>query len=178
MEVYRDIYYNYKNILILGICFGAQIFAEAMGGKVEKMDIPFVRGPELVEFTDNFYQLSYVKNLNVKKTGQLVITQAHGDHISKLPEGAISLGSSKTAKIEAFVMEDRMLGLQGHPEYTSINIAYNAAKMKKYVGVDYEGMSFELVHQDLRRRQLFAENDPDQEDSLAILFNFIKRRML
>jgi len=44
-------------------------------------------GPEIVKFTEDFDQMIYVKNFHVKKTGQLIIGQAHGDHVVKLPEG-------------------------------------------------------------------------------------------
>jgi len=60
-----------------------------------------VRGPEIVKFMEDFDQMIYVKNFHVKKTGQLIIGQAHGDHIVKLPEGGTLNGSSKSPKIEA-----------------------------------------------------------------------------
>jgi len=55
-----------------------------LGRKVEKMQIPMVRGPKIVKFMEDFDQMPYVKNFHVKKTGQVIIGQAHGDHVVKI----------------------------------------------------------------------------------------------
>jgi GMP synthase-like glutamine amidotransferase len=36
--------------------------------------------------------------------------EAHGDNVSKLPEGAFVLASSRNTQIEAFGIEERVLG--------------------------------------------------------------------
>jgi len=33
----KQVYMNHPRIKLLGICFGSQLIAEALGGKVEKM---------------------------------------------------------------------------------------------------------------------------------------------
>jgi len=129
-EVYRSIHQNHKHMNYLGICFGAQLFTQALGGKVEKME-KFIGGLEILNCNEDFFQLPYIKNLNVKKTGELKIKQGHGDEITKLPEGAVLYGSSKSCKVEVFTIGDRMLGIQGHPEYNLAFFTMGLARIKK-----------------------------------------------
>jgi GMP synthase-like glutamine amidotransferase len=73
MRVLRDflkqVYEEHPHIKLLGICFGSQIIAEALGGKVEKMaymnnqQLPngmFI-GKEALEMRDEFVALDFVR---------------------------------------------------------------------------------------------------------------------
>ena len=86
----RKIRKNYSSIIILGICFGGQSLAQCFGGKVEKMSIGYhIRGSEPLSIDMSFYDLPYIKNLNIPKTGNFCVAEAHSDHISKLPDDAV-----------------------------------------------------------------------------------------
>lgn len=73
MRVLRDflkqVYEEHPHIKLLGICFGSQIIAEALGGKVEKMayinnqQLPsgmFI-GKEAFDMIDEFVALDFVR---------------------------------------------------------------------------------------------------------------------
>jgi GMP synthase-like glutamine amidotransferase len=73
MRVLRDflkqVYEEHPHIKLLGICFGSQIIAEALGGKVEKMayinnqQLPsgmFI-GKEALDMIDEFVALDFVR---------------------------------------------------------------------------------------------------------------------
>jgi GMP synthase-like glutamine amidotransferase len=71
-EMIRDVIENYPEIKLFGSCFGHQIFAHALGGKVEQMtsipeDRKKVIGRELIQLTDPFYELPYVSSYMKKK---------------------------------------------------------------------------------------------------------------
>lgn len=94
---------------ILGICYGMQLMAHDLGGKVEraakreygKSDVDFVEGSKLV------------KDLDMKQT----VWMSHGDHVSALPQGFVLDASTESAPIAGFANDERqMYGVQFHPE--------------------------------------------------------------
>lgn len=100
-----------QSVPILGLCYGHQLLAQQMGGKV-------ARG-EVREFGS--------AELNVIKEGELfcglgkqeLVWMSHGDQIVQLPEGFEVLGSTEDCPVAAMGDPERKLyGLQFHPEVT------------------------------------------------------------
>lgn len=78
----------------LGICFGHQALAKAFGGETESMKRKdgMLMIKQRIIFNENALQKEYFKKSGVSaellvKEG-LLINQAHGDHVSKLPPKA------------------------------------------------------------------------------------------
>ncbi|MEO0692966.1 MAG: type 1 glutamine amidotransferase, partial [Pseudomonadota bacterium] len=95
----RDAYA--AKVPIVGICFGHQILAQALGGKVEKFTGGWSVGP-----TDYNWG------------GETVRLNAwHQDQVVALPEGAEVLASSDFCQYAALAYGDRALTVQAHPEY-------------------------------------------------------------
>jgi GMP synthase (glutamine-hydrolysing) len=96
---------------VLGICYGQQLMAEQLGGKVESSDHREY-GPAqlLVE------QAAGV--LGPFDAGeQLAVWMSHGDRLTELPPGFQKLGSSSNAPLAAIGNHDRKFyGIQFHPE--------------------------------------------------------------
>ena len=121
----RDFDKKYPRVRMMGICFGAQIICEALGGKVDKME-PRKKDPnfylcasETLKPSDEFFELPFVKKGLSDAKARLSIVEAHGDEITELPLGFRTLASSNTCRNEFIVSENgRYLGLQGHPEYS------------------------------------------------------------
>eukprot|EP00347_Sterkiella_histriomuscorum_P013552 403364277 len=118
---------NHPQIKMIGGCFGAQLIAQYNGGAVEKMflagDRPKILGREQITFLDVFFEQPYVQSF-MKKRGltketfpNIVLQESHGDNITKLPEGAIMIGSSESCEIEMYQIEDRVLAFQSHPDF-------------------------------------------------------------
>jgi GMP synthase (glutamine-hydrolysing) len=94
---------------ILGICYGFQILAQALGGRVDKT------GKSEFGATD----------LTVVAAGTLLAGQpdlqvswmSHGDQVTQAPEGFEVLASTDTTPVAAFEsVEKRIYGVQWHPE--------------------------------------------------------------
>ncbi|MGG1517559.1 glutamine-hydrolyzing GMP synthase [Paenibacillus oryzisoli] len=94
---------------ILGICYGMQLIAHQLNGKVErahtreygKADLEFTNGSPLV------------KGLETKQT----VWMSHGDHVSELPEGFVLEASTDSLPIAAMSNRDRNIhAVQFHPE--------------------------------------------------------------
>ncbi|MEK7534540.1 MAG: glutamine-hydrolyzing GMP synthase [Patescibacteria group bacterium] len=96
-------------IPILGICYGLQLTAYLLGGKVVSGKKEY--GPALLEIGN--WKLEITKDL----PKSFVVWMSHGDEVIALPKGFEVLGSTEHVPF-AFV-EDRkrrIIGLQFHPE--------------------------------------------------------------
>ena len=120
------------DVKIYGVCFGAQILAEALGGQVGKnvCAIPFVLQREIVTVTEAMKRrpdyVAAVRLIPPNACGQpsknkaseqkLAMIQSHGDCVTQLPSSATLLGTSPTAPHEIWALGEDVLALQGHPE--------------------------------------------------------------
>lgn len=100
---------------VVGVCFGAQALAQALGGRVgANPHGRFVFGAEQIALRPAF-----AARLGADDLGDtLSILESHGECVLELPAGAELLAHSSTAAHEVFAVGDRALAIQGHPEMT------------------------------------------------------------
>lgn len=94
---------------IFGICYGMQLMAQQLGGKVERA-AKREYGKADVDFAEHS---ALTKGLDAKQT----VWMSHGDHVVELPEGFVVDASTEHAPIAGFAHQARkMYGVQFHPE--------------------------------------------------------------
>jgi len=109
-EAIREAYQ--AQVPILGVCFGHQMVAQALGGKVVKNPKGWETGIREVQLTPEGQKLPLLSH-----TPQpLRILELHQDIVSVLPPGAVRLAYSNLTENEMFRLGNRVLCIQGHPE--------------------------------------------------------------
>ena len=100
-----------KNKYLVGLCFGHQIIAEALGGRVEPSCYGWQLGTKLIKFT----QCDWMRP--TKECLHLI--HIHQDQVTQLPANATILAEDKECDFEAYQIGERILCCQGHPEFSN-----------------------------------------------------------
>jgi GMP synthase-like glutamine amidotransferase len=90
----------------VGICFGHQALAEALGGSTGRAGV-WKAGPQEVELDDTPWF----------EGGTLALHAMHQDVVHQAPPGAEVIARGSTGSVPAFLLGDHVLGLQDHPEF-------------------------------------------------------------
>ncbi len=97
----------------VGICFGHQMIAKALGGEVKKAASGWGIGVTEINMLRNE---AWMGN-EISKYSLIV---SHQDQVSKLPEKAVLLAGNGHCPIGMFRMDHYALGIQQHPEFTAV----------------------------------------------------------
>jgi len=96
-------------IPIFGICYGFQIMAESLGGKVAKNDIS--------EFGRTHFSADTTSQLFSGLESNFDVWMSHGDSVAEAPQGFKTIGRTEHTPVAAFENESGLLaGVQFHPE--------------------------------------------------------------
>lgn len=105
-------------IPVLGICYGWQLMAKLLGGRVERSHAEF--GPQTIYFECDLFALGK-KNMSV--------IMSHGDTVVTLPSRFTAFGSTANIAFAAVADESQKFwGLQFHPEVSHTESGTNILK--------------------------------------------------
>lgn len=105
---------------LVGVCFGAQMIAHALGGTVRPAATGWAVGIKEVEVVSEEPWMD-------PRGSSFRIAHSNADQISSLPPGARLLGRAQDVPVSALAVDDHIIGFQGHPEFPA---AYSAVLME------------------------------------------------
>jgi len=100
-----------QDVPIVGICFGHQILAEALGGKAEKSDKGWGLG---------VHRYPLLRHGGIEGVdGELTLNAFHQDQVTRLPEDAEVLAGSAFCPYAVLAYRGRAISVQPHPEFST-----------------------------------------------------------
>ena len=155
LEEYIRLLHQHKKKLI-GICFGHQLIAQSLGGKVEKNSKGWELGITATHITETFTWMQPCREFFFSQV-------SHQDQVTHLPDGAINFCTTNLCQHSGFYIEDHILTFQGHPEFSK----------------DYLKLIIKLLSKNLSKEQRQCANtslqqSDDHELITNWIFNFIK----
>lgn len=117
----REAYQSRRKLV--GICFGHQILAHALGGRVEKSEKGIGFGLKQFDVTTKKAWMS-------DKPDHCALYYSHQDQVVQLPPEAELLGGSAFCPNALYEINGRVLGIQGHPELTASMMAEACISIK------------------------------------------------
>lgn len=104
---------------VLGICYGMQSMAEQLGGKVSSAHSSEFGFAKVRVEQENPLLKDLSDEIDEKGHALLNVWMSHGDYVSELPQGFISIASTNNCTYAAMAhIEKRYYALQFHPEVT------------------------------------------------------------
>lgn len=111
-------------IPLVGICFGHQIIAQALGGEVVKSDKGWGLGLQ-------YYKIDQTQSWMQQSPQQIGIYAFHQDQVIKLPQSAEVFSSSEFCPYAGLSYGESIISVQAHPEFEE---GYELALLELYSG--------------------------------------------
>ncbi|MEN8171357.1 MAG: hypothetical protein ABFS03_00605 [Chloroflexota bacterium] len=135
---------------LVGICFGHQILAQALGGRVEKSEKGWGLGLDT-------FKLSAHMPWMTETPDHCALYFVHQDQVIELPPGAELLGGNDFCPNLIFTIDNQALGIQGHPEFGLEIMGDIMLARKDTVGEDVYQKALDSLDNGKPDNQLFAE---------------------
>ena len=125
---------------LIGVCFGHQAMAEALGGRVEKSDRGWGVGLHRYEVVSTEPWMS-------PPAATIAIPASHHDQVVEPPPGARVILRSDFTPFAGLAWDDDAISLQGHPEFTPAYAADLTGGRRAQIGAAVTDRALESLAQ-------------------------------
>lgn len=112
---------------LVGICFGHQMIAQALGGRVGKSGAGWGVGAKTFRIVDATEPVS---------GESMTMLMSHQDQVLELPDGATVFATSDYCPVGGYRIGDRVLCVQGHPEFVPDLCRILMGRRREIIGDD------------------------------------------
>jgi len=134
---------------LVGICFGHQILAKALGGRAEKSNKGWGLGL-------NTFELCAHKPWMTEIPDQCALYFVHQDQVVDLPQKAELLGGNDFCPNLFYTIDNQALGIQGHPEFGTEMMREIVNGREETVGTQVYQSAMNSLNNGTPDNQLFA----------------------
>jgi GMP synthase-like glutamine amidotransferase len=113
----------------VGICFGHQLLAEALGGEVKPAEQGW--GVGILEM-----KILQAEAWMKPALGQCRIEYMHADQVQRLPPESVVLAAAPHCPVAMFRVGRTMLGIEGHPEFPAPYVEALVLSRKERIGAE------------------------------------------
>ncbi|MGL6310151.1 glutamine amidotransferase-related protein [Aeromonas veronii] len=113
------------DVKLVGVCFGHQVIAQALGGEVVKSTKGWGLGVSVHPMLADEPWMAPARD-------QIRILASHQDQVALLPPGATRLAGNDFCPNFMFLQGDHIVAIQGHPEFS---VEYNRALIERRRGL-------------------------------------------
>ncbi len=99
----------------VGVCFGHQLAALALGGEVQRAEVGWGVGGRTF---DVVAPAEWMTGPDGAPAERFTLLMSHRDQVTRLPDGADLVATSEYCPVAAYRIDDRLFCVQGHPEFT------------------------------------------------------------
>ncbi len=129
---------------IIGICFGHQLLAHALGGETARSEQGWGIGAREIE--------TRVEGL----PSPVSLLMSHQDQVVRLPPSARVLGSAEYCPNAIFAIGEHAVGVQGHPEFTPEYMAALLRSRIERIGAEPVAEALESLDEETHGREVAA----------------------
>ena len=133
-----------RDARVVGICFGHQLIAHALGGRTEKAAAGWAFGIQSATITHRQPWMTDYETLEGDTYSLVVI---HQDQVVQMPPMFVTIAHNDFCPNSMIVADQKMLGIQGHPEFSRDYCKFRADFRRDIIGPDVYASAIHSLEQ-------------------------------